>query len=412
MDKKRFCADKLLSLLKLFPCVAILGPRQCGKSTLVKSIGREWKYYDLESPDDYQLISSDPLRFFELNPQKVIIDEAQQYPELFKTLRGVIDRDRKKRGRFILTGSSSPHIVQGLTESLAGRIATIELAPFKASEFYEAPLPRFYEILFKKNLKAKDFLALKSPLSNKNMLEFWFKGGFPEPLIESKKNASFHKIWMDNYISNYVERDIRSLFPRLNIHTFKRFLSLLAQFSGHQINMSDIARALEISAPVIKDYLDIVHHTFFWRNLPSFEKNVLKKIQKSKKGFFRDSGILHHYLKIQNLDSLLVHPVAGTSFESFGIEEISRGIAATTSTQVDMYYYRTVDRSEVDLIVDGPTGPIPIEFKLGSKAHLKSIKGLTNIMDDMKLNFGILVNNARKLELLTDRIVQIPIHFL
>ena len=147
MDKNRLLEHKINRLLDMFPVVAIVGPRQCGKSTLVKTIRPDWKYYDLERPDDYQLITSDPLGFFGRQREKTIIDEAQQFPELFKILRGVIDQDRKAAGRFLLTGSSSPEIVKGLSESLAGRIATIELWPFKTVEFYERPFPPVYDLL-------------------------------------------------------------------------------------------------------------------------------------------------------------------------------------------------------------------------------------------------------------------------
>jgi len=140
MDRKRFLSQKINSLLEMFPAVAVVGPRQCGKSTLVNAIRPDWKYYDLERPDDYRLISSDPLGFFSRQREKTIIDEAQEFPELFKVLRGVIDQDRKAVGRFLLTGSSSPEIARGVSESLAGRIATIELWPFKAAEFYEKQL--------------------------------------------------------------------------------------------------------------------------------------------------------------------------------------------------------------------------------------------------------------------------------
>ncbi|MCK5096799.1 MAG: AAA family ATPase, partial [Desulfobacteraceae bacterium] len=145
--KKRLIEQKLDRLLDMFPVVAIIGSRQCGKSTLVKNIRPNWKYYDLERPDDYQLITSDPLGFFSRQSEKTIIDEAQQYPELFKVLRGIIDQDRRATGRFLLTGSSSPEIVKGLSENLAGRIATIELWPFKTAEFYEKPLPQIYSLL-------------------------------------------------------------------------------------------------------------------------------------------------------------------------------------------------------------------------------------------------------------------------
>lgn len=128
-----------------------------------------------------------------------------------------------------------------------------------------------------------------------------------------------------------------------------------------------MARSLEVSVPTIRDYLDIVHQTFLWRNLLPYEKNPLKKVQKSSKGYLRDSGIHHHYLKIQDLDDLLVHPSAGQSFEAFVIEELFKSVSFSFYTQVDFYYYRTIDKSEVDLIIDGPYGPVPIEIKLGSQ---------------------------------------------
>lgn len=412
MDKKRVLEEKINRLLDMFPVVAVIGPRQCGKSTLVRGLRGDWKYYDLESPDDYQLISNDPVSFFTLNTDQVIIDEAQQYPDLFKVLRGVVDADRKRKGRFILTGSSSPEIVKEITESLAGRIATVELWPFKQNELYENPLPGIYEILIDGAARPKDFLELQPILQAKQSMNVWLKGGFPEPLIESEVNAIFYQQWMENYIIDYVGRDIRMLFPRLNIHNFRRFLTLLAQFSGYQLNMSDMARALEVSVSTVKDYLDIIHQTFLWRNLPPYTKNPLKKVQKAKKGFFRDQGLLHYFLKIADPDRLQIHPVAGFSFESFVIEEIIRGLQATMVTQLEYAYYRTIDKSEVDLVVEGPFGIVPFEIKLSSLVKRISLRGLEGFMADTGAPYGILINRGKKVELLTDKIIQIPFNFI
>ena len=412
MDKKRAVEKKINRLLTMFPVVAIVGPRQCGKSTLVKQLRPDWKYYDLESPDDYQLISSDPVAFFALNTKNVIIDEAQQYPDLFKVLRGVIDNDRGKKGRFILTGSSSPDIVKGITESLAGRIATMEMWPFKPCEYYETELPDIFKLLTNDTVKLDDFLQLRPSQHLNQTLHIWFKGGFPEPLIESEKNPDFHLQWMENYIMNYVSRDIRMLFPRLHIHSFRRFLTLLAQFSGHQLNMSDMARSLEVSVSTIKDYLDIIHQTFLWRNLEPYTKNSLKKVQKARKGFFRDQGMLHYFLKINNLDSLLIHPVAGFSFESFVIEEIIRGLQSTMATGLVFNYYRTIDKSEIGLVIDGRFGPVPIEIKLNSTVNRTALRGLKNFLADTKTTYGILINRGKRIELLTDKIIQIPVNYL
>ena len=412
MDKKRYLATKIKQLLAMFPVVALIGSRQCGKSTLVKQLRPTWKYYDLESPDDYQLISNDPVTFFAINKDGVIIDEAQQYPEIFKVLRGVIDDDRKKKGRFLLTGSSSPHIVKGITESLAGRIATIEMWPFKQGEFYEKELSGLYHMMADGTVQAKDFLQLQPLVSIDQTMNVWHKGGFPEPLIEGEQNEEYYKQWVENYITDYLGRDIRGLFPKLNIHNFRRFLTLLAQFSGHQLNMSDMARALEISVSTIKDYLDIIHQTFIWRNLGPYTGNLLKKVQKAQKGFFRDQGLLHYFLRIKDVKQLLLHPVAGFSFESFVIEEIIRGLQSTMATHLGFSYYRTIDKSEVDLIVEGDFGVVPIEIKLNSMVKRKSLRGLENFIADMRADYGIVINTAKRVELLTDKIIQLPVHYI
>ena len=218
--------------------------------------------------------------------------------------------------------------------------------------------------------------------------------------------------WMENYIADYVSRDIRGLFPRLNIHHFRRFLTLLAQYSGHQTNMSSMARALGVSVLTVKDYLDIIHQTFIWRNLEPYAKNPLKKVQKANKGFFRDQGLLHYFLKINDLDQLLVHPVAGFSFESFVIEEIIRGLQATMATRLSYSYYRTIDRSEVDFVVESNSAVIPFEIKLSSMVNRKSLRGLELFMKDLNCTYGIVINRGKRVELLTDSIVQIPVQYV
>lgn len=408
MPKKRLLEQKIDRLLEMFPIVAIIGPRQCGKSTLVQAIRPNWKYYDLERPDDFQLITSDPLGFFSRQKDKTIIDEAQQFPELFKVLRGVIDKDRQAVGRFLLTGSSSPEIVRGISESLAGRMATIELGPFKAVEFYDKPLPEIYEILTEPKPDLNRFSTLKPRLEPDQIYEHWFLGGYPEPRIKSLRMPSFHAFWMDEYFTDYIQRDIQGLFPRINRYNFRLFIQTLSFHSGNIINRSEIAKALEVSSVTAKEYLEILHSTFIWRNLRSYENNTLKKVQKMPKGFFRDQGILHHQLKIKDLDTLLIHPIAGSSFEAFVIEEIIRGFQCTLQSGIDFYFYRTKDKSEIDLIVEAPFGIIPIEIKLGHKINKRMLTALKNFIGDTGSPYGILVNNSEKIEFLSDRIIQVP----
>ncbi len=405
---KRYLNEKIDQLLTLFPVVAIVGPRQCGKSTLVRTLRPDWNYYDLERSDNFQLISSDPLGFFDRRKGNTIIDEAQQYPALFQVLRGVVDENRDVCGRYLLTGSSSPDIVKGLSESLAGRIATVELWPFKTAEYAEKPLSPIYSLLSVNRLDIHDLLDLKTEVSQNQVYEHWFNGGYPEPRIKSQQNSDFHGLWMDQYFSSYIQRDIQRLFPRINPQTFRLFIQSLSFHSGNIINQSEIARALEVSSVTAKSYLEILHDTFVWRNLRVYDRNKMKKVQKSPKGFFRDQGILHHLLKIQDLDSLLIHPSAGTSFEAFILEEIIRGFQCLLKPGIEYHYYRTRDKSEIDLIIEAPFGLIPIEVKLGHKITKRSLFGLKNFLADTSASFGILINNSQKIELLTDNIIQIP----
>lgn len=218
----------------------------------------------------------------------------------------------------------------------------------------------------------------------------------------------FYGLWMDEYFSEYIRRDIQRLFPRINTHNFRLFIQSLSFQSGSIINQSQVARSLGVSSVTAKEYLDILHNTFIWRNLRSFEKNRLKKVQKMPKGFFRDQGILHHLLKIDDLDKMLVHPAAGSSFEAYVIEEMIRGFQCTLKTGIDFHFYRTRDKSEIDLIIEAPFGVIPVEIKLGHKVHTRMLAALKTFISDTGVEFGILVNNSDKIEWLTDHIIQIP----
>lgn len=256
-------------------------------------------------------------------------------------------------------------------------------------------------------------LAKLAPVATpEQVYQHWLLGGYPEPRIKGQQISEFHGLWMDEYLGDYLRRDIQRLFPRLAPNNFRRFIQALSGHSGGQINRSALARALEVSSVTVKEYLDIIHNTFIWRNLPSYEHNSLKTVQKMAKGFFRDQGIYHHLLKIADLDRLLVHPVAGTSFESFVVEEVIRGFQSTLATGVDFHYYRTKDRSEIDLIISAPFGVIPVEVKLGRKIDRRMLTALKIFLEDTGGCLGILVNNAERIEFLDEKIIQIPAGYL
>lgn len=411
---KRNVSDKINELLTYFPAVAILGARQTGKTTLVKQLRSEWQYYDCEKPSVFQRIQHDPELFFEQNQQHIILDEAQELPAMFNVLRGVIDENRTQKGRFIFTGSSSPELLNTISESLAGRVAIIELGTLKANELFQAPLSPFYD-LFSKTLTRESITAFihnstNAPLTQQNIQQAWFYGGYPEPVLANNKH--YYDSWMDNYYQTYINRDIAKLFPRLNKVTYQRFIYMLSHLSGSIINKSDLARNLEVSQPTVGEYMGIADKTYIWRHLPSFEKNIAKSIVKMPKGYIRDSGLRNSLQQIHSAEALFNNPLVGQSFETFVIEEIIKGLQAKSIPHWESYYYRTRDGAEIDLILDGGFGQLPIEIKYGINTPVKQLCTLERYVEEHQLPFGIVVNQANQITWLSKNILQLPIFWL
>ena len=400
-----------IELLNNFPALAIIGVRQAGKTTLAKTLGPEFTYFDLERPSHYDRIVHDPEFFFAQYPEHIILDEAQELPVLFNILRGVIDENRMKMGRFIITGSSSSELLSHVSESLAGRIAIIELGTLKTNECYHKSFSPFYE-LFKTKLSKDNLISGAAPLTIDQVQSCWLRGGYPEPLLKMKKEESYFDTWMSNYQSTYLNRDIGKLFPKLNKINFRRLLTMLGKLSGTILNKSDLARALDVSEPTIRHYLEIADGTFLWRQLPSFENNITKSVVKLPKGHMRDSGLLHHLLRINSLETLFLDPIVGRSFEGFVIEEILKGIQDAGISNVQPYYYRTRSGAEIDLILEGNFGVLPIEIKSGKTIVRKNLKTLSDFIEEHQLPFGMVINQSNQVEWLTPSIIQVPVGFL
>jgi hypothetical protein len=402
---------KINELLGYFPAVVLLGARQSGKTTLAKALRPDWLYCDLEKASDFNRIEHDPEFFFQQYLQHIIIDEAQRSPKLFETLRGVIDQQRNIPGRFILSGSSSPELLKNVTESLAGRVAIVELGTFKANEIFGKPLSPIYNLLAENKFTRENLSQLGSPLLDLKEIQIaWQKGGYPEPVLSASE--SFYLQWMENYENTYIARDIANLFPRLNRIAYQRFLTMLCNLSSTILNKSDIARALEVSASSVNEFLTIAEGTFLWRALPSYENSVSKSIVKMPKGYIRDSGLLHSLLNITQTEQLYKHPVIGASFEAFVIEEIIKGLQATLLTHWSTHYYRTRAGAEIDLILQGPFGVIPIEIKYGSTATSRQLKSLENFVKENNLDFALLINQADKAVWISKTIFQLPASYL
>ena len=405
---------KINELLNYFPAVAILGARQVGKTTLAKQLRPDWRYYDCEKPSVFQRIQHDPELFFEQNQQDIILDEAQELPMLFNVLRGIIDENRTKKGRFILTGSSSPELLDNISESLAGRVAIIELATLKANELFQTPLSEFYNIfseaLSKDNLTHFINKNTQALLSKNQIQRAWLYGGYPEPVLAD--NDDYYNAWMENYYQTYINRDLARLFPKLNKIVYQRFISMLSHLSGTIVNKAELARNLEISQPSASQYIHIADKTYLWRQLQSFERNITRSIVKMPKGLMRDSGLRNYLQQIHSFESLFNHPSVGNSFESFVIEEILKGLESKNIPHWSSYYYRTKDGAEIDLILDGSFGQLPIEIKYGINTPIRQLRVLEQYVEEHKLPFGIVVNQADQVTWLTKNIVQIPMTWL
>ncbi len=400
---------KCLKLLEWFPAVVILGARQVGKTTLAKKLGKQWTYLDLEQPGDLDRLSYDPNFFFSEHPDAIILDEAQEYPEIFKILRGVIDANRESNGRFILTGSSSPALISNVSETLAGRVAIVELGTLKCNEFYDLPLSPFFS-LFESPLSKKLPIKGAAPLKRDQIQRLWFYGGYPEPL--SGNDTERHAVWMKNYRDTYLNRDVAKLFPKLDRQAYRRFLTMLCKLSGTIVNKSQVGRAVEASESTIRDYIAIAEGTYLWRTLNSFESSVAKSITKMPKGYIRDSGLLHYLLGVHNPEDLMTNPVVGASFEGFVCEELVKGLEAANVTNWKVHYFRTRGGAEIDLIIDGPFGVLPIEVKYGSTVKRSSLKSLTAFVKDNKLPMGMIINQSEQVEWITPEIVQVPVGWL
>ena len=256
---KRSCEKSISYLLRNFPCVAVIGSRQVGKSTLLKKMKPSAPFFDLELRESYNRINSDPDFFLSQYDIPIVIDEAQETPKLFPALRIAIDRKRKKNGQFLISGSSSPELLKNMTESLAGRMAVFELSPLNIFESWQVPISDFPNRAKSQKLE----LPRKPKFTHQQIEKSFLLGGYPEPFCKGKKNMKFWKQWMSQYYSHYINRDIRKLFPKLNFLTFQKFSEMLSHCNGEQINYSRFAQSLDTSVPTIKSYLQIVEGAFF-----------------------------------------------------------------------------------------------------------------------------------------------------
>ena len=330
------------------PAVALLGPRQCGKTTLAKILSSEisGEYFDLEDPRDEARLSA-PITVLESISGLIVLDEIQRMPELFPLLRVLIDRSEGKRA-FLLLGSASPSLIRDVSETLAGRVSFIHMSGFNVSE-----------------------------VGIKNGRKLWIRGGFPRAYLAENDAVSFQ--WRQDFIQTFLERDIPQFGITIPSRTLRRFWTMLAHYHGQVWNASEFARSLGVSQKTARRYLDILEGAYMVRQLPPWFENLKKRQVKAPKVYIRDSGILHALLSLVSERDVQGHPKLGASWEGFIVEQI-----ASLAGSSELYFWATHGGAELDLLFFNRGRRIGIEIKYNDAPKLT--KSMMIAIDDLGLD--------------------------
>ena len=358
------------SLIRNNPVTAIMGPRQCGKTTLAHTIARsiESTIFDLEDPGDYNLLSETPKIILQQQKGLVILDEIQRIPELFPLLRVLADESDSPR-KFLILGSASPELVQKSSESLAGRIGFVNLTGFNLHE-----------------------------VGVENLEKLWLRGGFPRSFLGTDEQHSFS--WRENFIQTFLERDISSYGFNIPPVTLRRFWLMLAHYHGQIWNGAEFARAMGVSEPTVKRYLDILTGAYMVRQLQPWHENLKKRQVKAPKIYIRDSGILHALLGLEG-NGIYTHIKSGASWEGFIIEQLLSQLKSR-----DFYYWRTHTGTELDLMV--LKGGRKLGFEIKFSETPKITRSMLSAFDDLKLDHLFLIYKGNRKLSLNKNISAIP----
>jgi predicted AAA+ superfamily ATPase len=363
---ERRAAAEVTALLDQVPAVALLGPRQSGKTTLALAIaeGRPSIYLDLESAGDRARLAEPALYLADHAEELVILDEIHRAPGLFEALRGVIDQGRREgrgTGRFLLLGSAAIDLLAQSGESLAGRIAFVELAPFDITEVGAEHLDRL-----------------------------WTRGGFPNSFLAGSEATSLR--WREDFLRTYLERDIPQLGPRIPAETLRRLWTMFAHHQGGLLNAAQLARGLGVSGRTIAHYLDLMVDLLLVRRLPPRLPNAGKRLVRSPKVYIRDSGLVHALLGLADKEAVLGHPIAGPSWEGMAIENLLAA-AGAGEHRVEGSFYRTSHGAEIDLVLTWPGGEEwAIEIKRSLAPTLE--RGFHSALADLAAHRALVVHPA------------------
>lgn len=375
---ERSLHSTVLHYLKSFPAVAILGPRQAGKSTLARRIVNDSSkalYLDLERPSDIQKLTEPEMYFNSYPTQLVCLDEIQRTPEIFPVLRSIID-ERDRNGQFLILGPASRNLIKQNSESLAGRIIFTELYPFSIKEVV--------------------------PLSEQDSINrYWIRGGFPRSFLATSDELSL--VWRENFIRTFLERDIPQLGFQIPAESMRRLWQICAHQHGQLLNLSALGQTMGLSHTTIRSYLELLSQTFMLRLLRPFQVNLKKRLVKSPKIYLRDAGILHALLGISTMDDLFGHPVYGASWEGMVIENILQKASSWTAG-----FYRTQSGAELDLVLSRRTIRIGIECKASQAPQVN--RGFWNAIDDLELDKAYIVAPVKESYPIHKKVTVVSLH--
>ncbi len=367
----RIMTQEVLRRLQSNPAVALLGPRQCGKSTLARMILERFPdalMLDLERPADRMMLE-EAESFFDANADRLIcLDEVQRMPELFPLLRYVIDK-RARNSQFLLLGSASRDLIESASESLAGRIHYTELTPF----LWEEAVP-----------------------ARSSFQDFWVRGGFPRSLLAETTVGSLE--WRQEFVRSFLERDLLLLKARLLPERARRLWTMTAHCHGRLLNKSQLAAALDVDVHTVGNYLDVLEAAFMIRRLPAFHANLKKRQVKSPKIYVRDSGMLHVLLGIQDYNALLAHPMRGFSWEGLVVDQIMGRLHPLAQA----YFYRTAKGDEADLVIEYAGKRQVAEIKASSTPKVEA--GFWKTLDDLQTERAMVIAPVARTFVLKDNV--------